>query len=269
MTLFIYGTVFNNASRVKACIDSLMPLKYAKIFVVDNYSTDGTYETLKNIENLVVIRKKCSHGIGRQVALEKALEEARDEDFLMYVDFDTVYNSEYIVLIKKYMSILKENEVFIFGMLSKVKANKQVPWRNLFTSEDLERYAHFKSLGYKLVIDKEKFDIVYGGKGLINNYYQNDNSVGENFYGRHKRYKTSNFAFGIRMFRTLIDNERGAAFKSFNEFYNRSSSKSLVRFLLFITAYAFARILGVYSYSKDKNNIEYIMEELSNQNNHL
>ncbi|OWP53125.1 N-glycosyltransferase [Candidatus Micrarchaeum sp.] len=101
MTLFIYGTVFNNASRVQACIDSLMPLKYAKIFVVDNYSTDGTYETLKNIENLVVIRKKCSHGLGRKIALEKALNKAGDEDFLMYVDFDTVYNKEYIDLVKK------------------------------------------------------------------------------------------------------------------------------------------------------------------------
>ena len=262
MTLFIYGTVFNNASRVQACIDSLMPLKYTKIFVVDNYSSDSTYEILKNIENIVVIRKKCSHGIGRKIALEKALNEVSDEDFLMYVDFDTVYNKEYIDLIKKYMSTLGDNEVFIFGMLSKAKDNKLVPWRDLFTSEDLERYAHFKLLGYKLVMDKEKFDIVYGGKGLINKYYQNDNSVGENFYARHKRYKTSNFNFAIRMFRVLVDNERGAAFKSFSEFYNSSSSKSMIRGLLFMVAYVIAHILGVYSYSKDKNNIEYIKESL-------
>jgi glycosyltransferase involved in cell wall biosynthesis len=264
MALFIYGTVFNNASRVKACISSLAPLGYKSMFIVDNYSTDGTYEILKNTENLSVVRKKCSHGLGRQIALENALKEAAEEDFLMYVDFDTVYNSEYIALIKKYAETLKENEVFIFGMLSKAKANRSVHWRNLFTSEDLERYAHFKSLGYKLVMDREKFDIVYGGKGLINKYYQNDNSVGENFYDRHKRYKTSSFSFGIRMFRVLVDNERGAAFKSFREFYSSASIKSMVRLFLFMIAYAIAHILGVYKYSKNKNNIEYIGEDSSN-----
>ena len=264
MTLFIYGTVFNNANRVKACISSLAPLGYKRMFIVDNYSTDGTYEILENIGDLTVVRKKCPHGLGRQIALENALKEAKNNDLLMYIDFDTVYNSKYITLIKKYIETLKENEVFIFGMLSKAKANRSVHWRNLFTSEDLERYAHFKSQGYKLVMDKEKFDIVYGGKGLINSYYQNDNSVGENFYDRHKRYKTSSFGFGIRMFRILIDNERGAAFKSFSEFYSSSSSKNIVRLFLFMVAYVIANSLGVYRYSKDKNNIEYIGENLSN-----
>lgn len=262
MSLFIYGTVFNNAKTIKVCIESFSQLNPKTIFITDNFSTDGTYEILRSIPNTIITQKKCSHGFGRQIALEKVLEEASDEDFLMYVDFDTIYNKEYIILMKNVMEKLGKKEVFIFGMLSRAQLNKAVPWRDLITSEDLERYAHFKFLGYNLVMDKRKFDIVYGGKGLINKYYQNDNSVGENFYARHKRYKTSTLSFSIRMFRALVDNERGAAFKSFGEFYNLSSSKSLFRHLLFMVAYATARVLGVYSYSKDKNNIEYLKENV-------
>ncbi len=263
MALFIYGTVFNNADRVGKCIESLKPLNYKKIFVVDNYSTDGTYEILKNMQNVVVMRRKCSHGLGRQLALELALKEAYDEDFLMYVDFDTVYFDKYVNIIKEMIKKLSDNEVFIFGMLSKAKLNRSVPWRDLLTSEDLERVAHLKYLGYKIVMDEEKFDIVFGGKGLINPYYQNDQSAGDNFYQRHMRYKISNIQFMVRMFRVMIDNERGAAFKSLREFYSISSKKNIKRYFIFFIAYMIANLLGVYRYAKNKNNIEYIKDSLN------
>ena len=95
MALFIYGTVFNNAGRVKECIESLKPLNYKKIFAVDSCSTDGTYEIINKIPNVSVERKRCSHGLGRQIAMSNALKEAKDEDFLMYVDFDTIYYKTY------------------------------------------------------------------------------------------------------------------------------------------------------------------------------
>jgi len=262
MSLIIYGTVFNNSNRVKECINSLLPLGFKRIFVIDNYSTDGTYEILKSFGEIVKVeRRKCSRGLGRQLALEMALKEANDNDFLMYVDFDTVYNAEYIRLIKQKMKNIKDG-VFVFGMLSRAYINKRVPWRDLLTSEDLERFAHFKSIGVKLIMNKEQFDTVYGGKGLFNKYYQNDTTGEDNFYKRNLRYKTSNFKFWIRMMKVIIDDERGAAFKTFNEFYGMSRAKNPPRFFIFLIAYLVAHVLGVYSYSKTKNNIEYIKEDL-------
>lgn len=259
MALYIYGTVFNNANRLKACINSVSSLSYKKLFVTDNYSTDGTYEILKNLPKIEILRKKCSHGLGRQLALEKALSEAEDDDFVMYIDFDTIFNQIYIDLIKEKISTLKDNEVFIFGMLSKAKINRNIQWRDLLTSEDLERHAHFKHEGYNIVGTKEQFMIQYGGKGLHNPYYENDVSIGDNFYIRHKRYKTSRFKFMIRMLRTLIDDERGAAFKSFRDFYKQSNKKNIITKIGFFLAYLIAKALGIYSYDSTYNNIEYVM----------
>ena len=44
--LKIYGTVFNNAEYIDACLNSLKPLGRLDIYVVDNYSTDGTVNNL-------------------------------------------------------------------------------------------------------------------------------------------------------------------------------------------------------------------------------
>ncbi len=263
MTLFIYGTVFNNASRVQACIDSLMPLKYTKIFVVDNYSTDGTYEILKSFGNIVKIKqRKCSHGLGRQIALEMALKEVNQNDFLMYVDFDIAYKKKFIKRIKYYIKKLKYDEVSLLSMLSRAKINKLVPWRDLMNAQDLERHAHFKALGFKLVATEEEFNILYGGKGIKNSYYNDDPTIGQNIIKRNMRYKKSEIQFFIRMLKVLIDDERGSACISFSEFYSKSSKKNIFNLLIFILTYVIARLKGVYSYSDKKDNLNYIKEDL-------
>ncbi|MGC8620299.1 MAG: hypothetical protein ACP5LA_07390, partial [Thermoplasmata archaeon] len=76
------------------------------------------------------------------------------------------------------------------------------------------------------------------------------------------RYKISNIQFMLRMFRVMIDNERGAAFRSFREFYDISSKKNIMRYLIFLIAYIIANLLGVYRYARNKNNIEYVKESL-------
>lgn len=45
-----------------------------EVIVVDNFSTDGTYEILRNFEQrhgVKVIQRRCSRGLGRQIAFEK------------------------------------------------------------------------------------------------------------------------------------------------------------------------------------------------------
>ncbi len=260
MALFIYGTVFNNAKWLERSIGSIRPLKPAGIFVVDNFSTDGTYEKLRSMKGVQVVQRRCSHGQGRQLSLEELLKNAKDDDFAMYMDFDTIYKPAYIKLVNASMRSLKDKEVFIFGMLSKVKANRKIPWRDMLTSEDLERHAHFKASGYRIVGTKDQFMMLYGGTGLKNPYYDNDIAVGENFYKRHSRYRGSNLKFMVRMFKVLIDNERGVAFRSFSDFYSKSSRGGIFLKAAFLFAYVIAKIRGVYSYNASVNNLEYVMD---------
>ncbi len=67
----LYGTVYNNASTVEKCIESVWRPGY-EVVVVDNYSTDGTWEKLLELRrdfNLKVYRYRCSRGLGRHIAL--------------------------------------------------------------------------------------------------------------------------------------------------------------------------------------------------------
>ena len=66
--LFIYGTIYNNANMIQKCLESIKNVNYSQIFIVDNYSTDGTYQFLENNKDtyrLTLTRLKCNRGIGR------------------------------------------------------------------------------------------------------------------------------------------------------------------------------------------------------------
>ena len=80
--LYIYGTVYNNKDVVGDSISSLNKVKLPhKFLIIDSFSTDGTYEILKDLENgynMEVKRVRCSRGIGRQLAMEMARRESGD-----------------------------------------------------------------------------------------------------------------------------------------------------------------------------------------------
>ncbi|MEM3846191.1 MAG: glycosyltransferase [Candidatus Parvarchaeota archaeon] len=93
--LYIYGTVYNNANRVKQSMGSMMKINVEKsIYIIDNYSTDGTYEILKELSkkypNIYIKREKCSRGKGRQLAIEIGKNKADDNDLFMTFDLDTI-----------------------------------------------------------------------------------------------------------------------------------------------------------------------------------
>ena len=72
LLISIYGTVFNNANVIRKSINSVITnlpnfKKRFEMVIVDNYSTDGTYEILKEYQkrypNITIIQKKCTRGI--------------------------------------------------------------------------------------------------------------------------------------------------------------------------------------------------------------
>ncbi len=251
--LRIYSTVFNNADLAEKSLRSISKLKPYKIYVVDNYSTDGTYEILKKHKELAIVRLKCSRGKGRDVALQMLLKEAAPEDPVMYVDFDVIYKQDFVRILSKRISKIKDNEMYnLFNGLSTARTNLALPWYDLNSAEDWERMARAKNMGVKLILKR-------GDMKNFRSWVDNRENIGYNVKDRERRYVTSKFGLEIRVFRMLIDNERGKANKSFSDFYEMSKDKNMKSYLFFLTAYVLGHMLGIYSYDSRKSNKEYVM----------
>jgi glycosyltransferase involved in cell wall biosynthesis len=250
--LRIYGTVYNNADLIEICLKSLSKLEPYKMYAVDNCSTDGTYQILSRRKNSKIKRLKCSRGKGRQIALEMLLNDSNPQDPVMYIDFDVVYKPIFIKTLKERIKKINDNEMYgLFNGLSNAKTNKDLFWRDLNAAEDWERLARAKSLGIKLSIGK---------KDLKNfrKWTDNRENIGFIVSNREKRYASNRIALNFRLFKMLIDNERGMA-QNFEEFYEKSSKKNANKYLLFLFAYSFAHILGIYSYGGKVSNKEYVL----------
>ncbi len=104
MKYSICSTVYNNAPRLRASLDSILRYinpKEFEIVVVDSKSTDGTLEILQEyahkFPNFKIIVKKCTRGRGRQIAFENSSGE-----YIIPVDLDTIYLPQWWELIKAY-----------------------------------------------------------------------------------------------------------------------------------------------------------------------
>ena len=254
-TLYIYGTVYMNGKTIQKSIESLLPLtKKFNLYlsIIDNFSTDNTYEWLMSSSNkyknvtFYVKQIKCNRGKGREIALNHILNIAKPNDFTFYIDFDTIYTRKIHKYIINFVNERDKNKIGI-GHLSLIKYNYGINWKNLNYGEDIERGAHFKYKGYKIYITPP------GNSFGINQDRGNSLKERERVYAKGLKYY-------IRLFSNAIDTERGFAFKNFPEFYKSSKIKSKFRLLVFYFAYLIARIKGIYSYS-NKDNYSYILSD--------
>jgi glycosyltransferase involved in cell wall biosynthesis len=259
--LFIYCTTFNNKSTVIDALKSLVPLSPKAIYIIDNFSTDGAFEDIQKYANNSPIKVVCrqvksSRGRGRQLALEMALKEADDDDFLMYADLDTIYRKAYFDYVLGVMKRIKKDEVYWAGTLAFKEANAKIPWRDLNACETEERQAHFKHEGYKLM------DTAWDPNkdALDNIYFLDSPGAGKTLTVREGRYSRG-MKLKIRLFKDLIDMQKGRAMKSFKAFYSQSQKKNILYELGFFAAYAIAKIEGVYSYDSKLSNPEYIHQD--------
>jgi len=158
--LYIYGTVYNSKNRVIQSLDSIMGINIKKsIYIVDNYSSDGTFELLHNNldkYNMVVIQARCTRGWGRYLAIQKAEEKASPDDMFMFIDLDTRYNEEFARLVEYAYAHIDHKTVFLDNHLCYYNVNHAVPWKDLTAAEDVEREARFINLGYQLVYPSNK-----------------------------------------------------------------------------------------------------------------
>jgi Glycosyl transferase family 2. len=96
-------------------MESVFDPEFSAIVIVDSYSTDGTYEKLKQIEkefNLKILRFKSSRGLGRGIALK----HCPDNSITAYIDLDVTYTPAFRKIVKsgiKNALILHEANTFM------------------------------------------------------------------------------------------------------------------------------------------------------------
>lgn len=249
--IFIYGTVYNNANMLESVFESIENIDEEKSFYyVDNFSNDGTWEKLKSLQGkyrLTIMRRKCSRGKGRSLAMNMAKSKSSEDDMFMYVDLDSPFSKIDIERLNWYIKHLEKKSVLFGTHLCYKGTNFSVDWRDLNYGEDWERMAHFISSGFNIINFSK--DGVWGKNEEVTSY-------------RELRY-SHGISFLLRSLRNLVDIEIGSNFVNFKEYSHQFRSK-IPRFLLYFlwVPYFYARISGVYVYSKDLSNVEYVQRSL-------
>lgn len=138
----IYTTVYNSVHTVEKSVKSLAKvlndLSY-EIVVVDNYSTDGTYETLIKLSEkypIRVYRAKASRGLGRRLAVKLAKGK-----YLVYVDLDCFYTETLRRLIQMHLNSVFRDLKCLDVLICPKEILNANNFQDLNRSEDVELVA--------------------------------------------------------------------------------------------------------------------------------
>ena len=142
MKVSAYATVYNNSNTIEKSLKTLYSTMNDhfdewELVVVDNFSTDGTWDILcswkKEHRNIKLLRFKCWRGKGRNIALANTSGK-----YVFYVDLDCIFEKYFGLLISKEIEICGTNDViFPYAVTSKKNA-VEIGWKNLNWGEDLD-----------------------------------------------------------------------------------------------------------------------------------
>jgi len=139
--LSIYGTIFNSVNTVRPVIDNIFETfdkikENIEIVIVDNYSNDGTYESIKEMaenHNIILLRKRSTRGEGRNIAFSQTLGK-----YVLNRDFDDLYiDRTMYILLNKFKDYL-DKDVIINEMSRREIIERIGNWSNLNAGEDVE-----------------------------------------------------------------------------------------------------------------------------------
>lgn len=149
------GTVYNSAGTIKVSLDSI--LKQFKgfnggfeIVIVDNFSTDGTWELLKSYskryKNIKIIQTKCSRGLGRAIAYNNSVGK-----YIISIDLDNIYEPIFRKLIEGLIKTYRQYSLIgPIHFMDRRTMDKIGNWKDLLAAEDVELYARALSNGIKI-----------------------------------------------------------------------------------------------------------------------
>jgi glycosyltransferase involved in cell wall biosynthesis len=200
-SICVYGTVYNNVHVVEKSITSVWRPGY-EIIIVDNYSTDGTWERLLNLRkeyNLKVYRYRCSRGLGRHIALYKCPEGS----ITTWFDLDTVYTPAFHKAIE--YAVETGKVIHVGPLIARREAILgKGGWRDLNCGEDYEIVSR---IGFNVHIP-----VVVGF----------NEPIPVTMYVREKRYG------GLRRYvKTSLDASRGLALSAWRLLVTRSKTGTI------------------------------------------
>jgi len=128
-------TCFNEVKTARDSVNSILGQlnDNYEVVIVDNFSKDGTREILREFEQshrVNVIQKRCSRGLGRQVALENA----SGEYILANLDLDDVFLPVLDKVVTLYRMKAEGKLTTIFNLPSGWVQNITIGPRELITS---------------------------------------------------------------------------------------------------------------------------------------
>jgi len=144
-------TTYNTVRTVRQSLESVLSQidDDFEVIVVDNFSSDGTLEYLRELSREGKIRlivAKCNRGEGRQIALE----HAKGKYVIAKVDMDSIYNPVFKDLVEFYVEKEKELGEFVLYagvIISSRSFLLKVGWRPLQWGENYELYKRLIDMG--------------------------------------------------------------------------------------------------------------------------
>ena len=192
----ICTTNYNCAHALKQHLDSIYSqldeIEFEYI-VVDSKSNDKSMEVLRKYasshKNMTVLQKRCTRGIGRQIAFRKS-----KGDYILQVDTDTVYYPIWKKFLYKCLESYPDLAVqAIFSGIYPRKVMEEVGgWRNFQWGDDLDLWIRVWKIG------KMRFYPVAVGENVKEEEAESYMDALSSRYG-------SKIEKSIRMLRTELD----------------------------------------------------------------
>jgi len=258
----IYTTVYNNARTVERSIESIIKqlegFSY-EIVVVDNFSTDGTYEKLVELSKkypIRVYRYHCNRGLGRRLAAR--LSRGR---YLVYVDLDCIYTDTLRKLIELHLRSEFRDAKCLHILICPRDVLLRENYMPLNRSEDVELAARLSRRGYLYVIPRLKGLV----KPLRYDLHLQVGSVGKLIPTMQSelRYVKSLLGYFKRELRNKIDYVKGSGatpskfvreeYFIWRKWRGFGVFTVLLRSIGFLVVYLLAKILRVERYVHDED----------------
>jgi len=130
-------TVKNSKNTIRKCVESLFKLNYPnkKIYIIDAFSTDGTYEILESFGKKIILEQVKGNPA---VAYNHALKKIKTE-FIALTDGDCVVKKDWL---KMLISNFKTKEVLAVGGFCKTPKTSNKLQR-IIGMELEDRFKHF------------------------------------------------------------------------------------------------------------------------------
>ena len=134
-------THYNNRSTVRASLESILQQinDDFEVIIVDNLSTDGSREILKEYEakgKIQLIEKRCSRGLGRNIAYESS----NGRYILSNLDMDDIFLPKISVLLDNYRRLAE-------GYVLRIIQSTPVGWHGTNTATTISTRESIRRIG--------------------------------------------------------------------------------------------------------------------------